>query len=416
MNKPKAKRKILIVSNHFPPLNTMASKRYGYMCKYFEDNGYEPYILTARPRSGGYLDAKLDLEVPIASSHIIRMGDLGIVYPINNPWKNLLIHEYKCHNIRSRIVDEEAIGWYEKIKEEIDIRKFLDFDLVLGTFPFIGNLMTAYYIAKKIKKPFVIEIRDLMSDYTEGFDRSGLERKFELMREQRILRKADGIVAVTEGFNKILRKRYPTKKIVTVYNGWKDNDICIKNQDKENYIYYAGALYEHRVESLRLLFETIKKYNIDIGVKIRSLGPEILNDKLRGFIDEFNLQEKVELLNAASEKVVREEQSRAKINLLVSSLNPSDQALMATLPGKLFELMRLDSAILAIVDETSEVSGILNYTGKGKALSSAEAICRFVCDEYIKYQGYREKVNNYSRRRQAAKLCSFLDTVVGGVE
>ena len=68
-------KKLLIVSAHFPPLNTMASKRYGYMCKYMEKYGFEPYILTTRPRGGGYLNSKLDLEVPLSEERIIRIGD-----------------------------------------------------------------------------------------------------------------------------------------------------------------------------------------------------------------------------------------------------------------------------------------------------------------------------------------------------
>ena len=43
-------KKILIVSYYFPPLNAMASKRYGYMCKYFRENGYEPEIGRASCR------------------------------------------------------------------------------------------------------------------------------------------------------------------------------------------------------------------------------------------------------------------------------------------------------------------------------------------------------------------------------
>ena len=58
-------KKVLIVSSHFPPLNSMAAKRYGYMCKYMEENGFIPYVLTKRERGGGYLNSKLDLEIPI---------------------------------------------------------------------------------------------------------------------------------------------------------------------------------------------------------------------------------------------------------------------------------------------------------------------------------------------------------------
>ncbi len=41
-------RKVLIISYYFPPINMLASKRYGTMCKYLEENGYKPYVLTTR--------------------------------------------------------------------------------------------------------------------------------------------------------------------------------------------------------------------------------------------------------------------------------------------------------------------------------------------------------------------------------
>ena len=41
-------KKILIVSYYFPPLNLIAAKRYGTMCKYFEEYGFEPYIITTK--------------------------------------------------------------------------------------------------------------------------------------------------------------------------------------------------------------------------------------------------------------------------------------------------------------------------------------------------------------------------------
>ena len=71
-------KNVLIVSAHFPPLNTMAAKRYGYMCKYMEENGYKPYILTQRARGGAYLNVKMDLALPVFKEQIIRIGELGI--------------------------------------------------------------------------------------------------------------------------------------------------------------------------------------------------------------------------------------------------------------------------------------------------------------------------------------------------
>lgn len=404
------RKKILIVSVHFPPLNTMASKRYGYMCKYFEENGYEPYILTARARGGGYLNAGLDMPIPLEDRRIVCIGDLGITYPITNFVWNWIVYKYKFQNINSRIIEEESLGWYEKVKKELDIQQFSDVDIVLGTFPSIGNLLAARYIAKRIRRPFVAEIRDLMSDYEEGCNRSRFVKSWEVQVEKEILKKSAGIVTVTKGFKKTLKERYPNKNVITIYNGWEDKEIQ-KHQEDGGYLYYAGSLYEHRVESLKLLFQVIKQREIDCKVKIRSVGPEILDDKLRKYVFEMGLQEKIEILNAAPEDVVRKEQDGARINLLVSSLDANDKALMTTIPGKLFELIALNSPVLAIVDESAEIAEILHDTEKGKALSVPDDIFSFITKDYVKYRGIKEKVNGYSRKNQAKKLCEFFDGI-----
>lgn len=60
-------------------------------------------------------------------------------------------------------------------------------------------------------------------------------------------------------------------------------------------------------------------------------------------------------IKSCTRKIVLEEQNRAKINLIASSIHASDKALMTTLPGKTFELIRLENPVLAIVDENQKL-------------------------------------------------------------
>ena len=67
-------KNVLIVSYYFPPINMIAAKRYGTMCKYFEKYGYKPYILTTRHNRSVWLDVKMELELPVNKDQIIRIG------------------------------------------------------------------------------------------------------------------------------------------------------------------------------------------------------------------------------------------------------------------------------------------------------------------------------------------------------
>lgn len=404
----KKKKKVLIVSYHFPPLNSMAAKRYGYMCKYMCENGYEPYVITARARGGGYLNVKMDLTVPIPETNIIRIGAVGIRYPITSVLPTIMIDNYRKKKKKSRIMAEESWGWLEKVKKEINLNKLQDIDIIVGTFPSTGNLLVGKYIARQLNIPFIAEIRDLISDYDEGYDWNEQEKRKEVFLEKCLLHGVDGIIAVTDGFKKILSERYPRIKIESIYNGWDDNDRPILSEKKSNYIYYAGSLYEHRVESLLLLFGIIKNMDEEIEIRIRSLGPEIFDNRLRSEICKMGLQDRVKMLKPMPENVIQREQAEAYINLLVSSLHEDDPALMATLPGKLFELMRVDSPILAIVSNKAEIGNVLSITKKGIATTDEKEIRNFILNSYVDFDG-NEEVLDYSRKNQTKKLCHFMD-------
>lgn len=405
-------KKVLIVSYHFAPLNSMAAKRYGYMCKYFKENGYEPYVLTSRARGGGYINSKLDLPVPIDDDHIIRIGDLGVIYSIHNPILNIIVQYAKREKKSRRIIDEESYGWSEKVLHEFDYKKYNFFDVIIGTYPCVGNVIVAKYLASILNVPYITEIRDLISDYDECNTRTDFERKVDTWLEKILIGDSAGIVAVTDGFRKILSDRYPKKNIVTVFNGWEDKVINESDSYSENYIYYAGGLYKHRVESLKLLFDTIKEYDIDIKVKIRSVGPEKFDDELKSYIKQISLCDKVEILEAVSEDIVKKEQDKCLINLIVSSINANDAALMTTIPGKFFELIQMEKPVLAIINKSSELSSILLDTNKGRALCDKDEIYNFITKDYVNYKGYSPKVELYSRKEQAKKLCCYLNDIL----
>lgn len=405
-------KKVLIVSYYFPPLNLMASKRYGYMCGYFRENGYEPIILTTHARAVFDLDAKMDLPVPVEDENIIRIGMTGIPYPIESYLLTLILDWMGKKRKISRILEAGSLGWFYKVKNSLKYEKLSDIDVVIGTFPAIGNILVAKYVSQKLKVPFITEIRDLISDYEEeGFDRSEMDQRIERLLERAIISGTAGIIPVTAGFERILKKRYPQKRIMTIYNGWEMTEQKIECKNSEEYLYYAGTLYEHRVESIKIFINAIKKANLNTTVIIRSLGPKRLTEKIKTYVKELGMDSQILIKEATTEDVVRREQINAKINLLFSSVHRDDLALMTTLPGKLFELINIDKPVLAIVDSSAEIGEILRRTNKGIATSSENEIYTFIDNDYQKYIG-NDHIKDYSRKNQAKKLCDFIGSII----
>lgn len=418
-------RNVLIISYYFPPINMMAAKRYGTMCRYFEKHGYKPYVITTRCNRLNWLNVKMELECPIGKDQIIRIGRADKNGAVNHVFGTYVLRALQTRKYQSRTLNKDSLGWYEKVKESIDLEQFRDIDLIVGTFPPMENLFVASYLSQKLNVPYIADIRDLISDYIETENGYKSTKKLDSMVEKYILSRAGGIVTVTPGFRNILRERFPGQKFKVVFNGWDkerriDRELpplcqCNAEEYENRYLYYAGSLYLHRLESFMLLVRCIKKANVKMQDKlhfiVRSIGPKDLNARAKNIVKKEGMQEYVTILEADSEDVVRTEQERAYINVVLSSIHADDRALMTTVPGKVYELMNERAPVLAIVPKDSDVEKVLKYTNKGIASVSEEEITAYLVKEHTKYKGNR-KILYFSRAKQAERLCTFFDEVL----
>lgn len=407
-------KKVLIVSYFFPPLNNMGAKRFGTMCKYFKEYGYETIVLTSNPHANCFWNTKLDLGIPEGLSEIIRIGRTGVSYMPETLFSQTIIQWINRHNRQARTLSSATLGWYEKVKREIDLLNLKDIDIIIGTYPPMENLLIANYLSRKLKRPFVADIRDLITEYSE--DASGQKRSYILddFVEKMILQRAAGIVPATKGFADILRRKYPKCRIKVIYNGWEGCGERSKSRKAETgYIYYAGALYSHRLESFSLLMSCLKEVLLikKIKMKIRSIGPEVLDMKMKKMIRDNNMEDYIELLEAAEESVVKKEQANADINIVLSSVHEKNQALLTTVPGKLYEIIKDEAPILAVVPERSDVARIINKTEKGIATTSKKKIVDFILNADRNYSG-NQYIEFFSRKKQAKRYCEFLDSIL----
>ena len=116
-------KKVLIVSYYFPPLNSIAAKRYGTMCKYFKENGYDAYVLTTNIRENVYFGAKKDLNIPIDEKKIFRISQNSSHYGLKIKAMNLMDSLLKRNRIDSRGISIGDFSWYENVKEIINLEK-----------------------------------------------------------------------------------------------------------------------------------------------------------------------------------------------------------------------------------------------------------------------------------------------------
>ncbi len=406
-------KKVLIISYYFPPLNSIAAKRYGTMCKYFKENGYDAYILTTVVEDGLYLGAKRDLDVPVAARKIFRIGRASS----GNGFMTQMILGVGCFlqkvKISSRTISAESILWYENVKKVVDLKKFKDIDVVIGTYGPIGNIYVAKYLSKKLGCLYIADIRDLISEWREVPE--GYRRCFIIdnIIEKTLLSSAGGITVVTQGFKAILKKKYPKKRISTVYNGWDGTTIEKPCNVKEKYLYYAGSLYEHRLESLSLLLQALRQVREIENIKliVRSIGPKKLDNAAKKIAEKMGMKSSVEILPPAPEETIKEEQSRAYINIILNSIHKENKEQMITVPGKAYELMHERAPILGIVPKNSDLAALISYTNKGIGTISENEMVEFILHNCNRYKG-NSNIMKFSREYQAKRLCKFMDCLL----
>lgn len=406
-------KKVLIVSYYFPPLNSIAAKRYGLMCKYFKENGYDAYVLTTRINEYRGIEWKNELSSPVHEDSIIRIGRKKI-YESKKIFTLFFLHKLlEKYKLSFRTISIDDLLWYENVQEKLNIKDLGDIDIVIGTYGPIGNLYIAKYISRKIKSTYIIDVRDFISEWQEVDEGFKHYSQIDNLIEKKLLSAAQGIIVVTPGIKKIITKKYPKMKVITIFNGWDDIQNKSLNKPKEKYLYSAGSLYEHRMDSFVLLVKVLKRVNEkeDIKLIIRTIGPPKLSDKAKKIVQELGMEDRVSVLPPAPQAIIKKEQSRAYINIVLNSVHENSIGEMGMLPGKTFEFMNESTPILAISPPTSDLGKILSYTNKGVATISEDEIEDFILYSCEKYVG-NSNIMKFSRKYQAKKLCRFMDSIL----
>lgn len=404
-------KKCLIITYYFPPMNMIASKRFGGMIRYFKACNWEAFIVTTNSTG--------DLEVDIDEKHIYRFGKIdqrtkgysgfsakGKIY---SSMARVLLFGMTAH---MKTIGRELITWYPYVMANMDmIIREVKPDVVISSYgPFTAYLI-AYKIAKKYKIPWVADYRDLCSLYKQRKPAilNYLDRRIEYM----ICSRADNITAASNylaGQLKLFLKK-PIHVIYNAYDNFERQTPVVQGHKKKErlLLYYAGCFYEHQLESVGILFEAIgkmQKNGQNVHLKIRSLGPRKYEKEIKSMIRNYRIESMVELLPATSRVEVSKEESLADYLVIFEDICKDK-----LLTGKLFEYLPYKVPIMAVCWPDSEIASVLSKTERGCVCSSSDEIIKMVNMDGEMFAG-NENVKLFSRREQAKKMCQIMDKLV----
>ena len=244
-------KKVLIICDLFPPA---FGPRMGYLCKYLKHHGWEPVILT---------------EAVDEKTFTFLAGKDRVTYVNYYTAKNPVVK--KLQWISTLLLDlcfgYKDIRMYNAARKLVKENKF---DLILcssfRTFP----LPAAQKVAEKYKLPLVVDLRDVIEQYTGdefishalpsfcGFNKlfvSIFKRK-SLRDRNRVLQKAGYVTTISPWHVDVLKQYNP--KVELIYNGFDPELFYPEQKTTDQFIItYTGRLLSTAMRDPSLLLDAL---------------------------------------------------------------------------------------------------------------------------------------------------------------
>jgi hypothetical protein len=402
--------KILIVSQHFPP-EKGAVRRIFEFARYFIRRGHDVSVLTAMPN---YPDG------------IVPPEYRGRFY-INEKIDGVNVHRSYVLPAANRHPRRRMIGFIVFLITALinSVRIRDDFDVVLATAPPVTTPVIGWVLSKFYRSKFIVEIRDLQPESSEDFgnlNRSIFTRALKKLMHT-LYRKADRVVAVTDGINEYLETIGVSKdRVTTIKSGVSDEFInADSNGIRNNFgweekflVLYAGTLgWAH---SLETIIEAARKLTDQRDVQFVFVGDGQKREALEGMVRDYGLRN-VEFTGSQPLEVIPYFLKASDV--LVESLKEVPIT-KSTFPCKLFEYMASGRPIVfgaregEAITELEKAGGALSFP-TDDATRLSELIMslktgRIDGDKLGRL--YRQHATKFHRREiWAERYASFIETV-----
>jgi glycosyltransferase involved in cell wall biosynthesis len=269
-------RKILIISPEFPPSKGIGGRRWAKFAKYLNRLDIDVRVISINSKKQNVSSWDKDIEeiedkvVRISSNYpeVLTLRDLNIWQKVKYRIELLLI------KIKDKgFVFDRTICWKKNLL--VEVQKWVDqgYNNILVT---CGPFRAAYFLIDiKERNPhinFIVDFRDpWTSNKTSfGFDNLSSRRlQFELSCEKKVIKAADKVIVVSDGFVPYWKSIVPnlnTNKITVISNGYDKEDFEILEDnglpvnilnDKISFV-FTGNLYDKSLHVFKEFCETLE--------------------------------------------------------------------------------------------------------------------------------------------------------------
>lgn len=410
-------KKVLVICDLFPPA---FGPRMGYLCKYLKHYNWEPVILTEAVEEKTFTFLAGKDKVTYVNYYTAQNPVLKKLQWISTLFLDLCFgyKDTRMYNAAKKLVEGNT------------------FDLILcssfRTFP----LPAAQKVADKYKLPLVVDLRDIIEQYTGDEFMShtlpsfcGLNKLFvsvfkrkSLRDRNRVLEKAGYVTTISPWHVDILKQYNP--KVELIYNGFDPELFYPEQKTTDRFIItYTGRLLSTAMRDPSLLMDALATLSAE----------NVFTDKdcrVYWYVDD------------ASREIITEEARKYGVlpfmdfkgyvpaSDIPSILNNSSVLLLLTnraqgtgpkgvMTTKFFESLAVEKPILCVRSDESFLAEAIGETKAGLAATSVKEVCHFLKYYYKEWRekGYtsspidKNKLLRFSREEQAKQFIQIFEKI-----
>ena len=410
-------KKVLVICDLFPPA---FGPRMGYLCKYLKHYNWEPVILTEAVEEKTFTFLAGKDKVTYVNYYTAKNPVLKKLQWISTLFLDLCFgyKDTRMYNAAKKLVEGNT------------------FDLILcssfRTFP----LPAAQKVADKYKLPLVVDLRDIIEQYTGDEFMShtlpsfcGLNKLFvsvfkrkSLRDRNRVLQKASYVTTISPWHVDILKQYNP--KVELIYNGFDPELFYPEQKTTDQFIItYTGRLLSTAMRDPGLLMEALAILSAEnvftdkdcrVYWYVDDASREIISEEARkyGVLPFMDFKGYV----PASEIPSILNSSSVLLLLTNRAANSGPKGVMTT---KFFESLAVEKPVLCVRSDESYLAEAINDTNAGLAATNVNEVCDFLKSYYQEWKekGYtsssikKSKLVRFSRKEQAKQFIQIFEKV-----
>ncbi len=368
----KQKKTVLMIAYYFPPIGEAGVPRTVKFVKYLHRLGWDVNVLTSFPVNALPIDKSLEDDI-LGAANILRIRS----HCFNSLASNLSATPFRklAFFLNLFAIPDDCVLWlgpaFSAAKGFIEEKRIR----VLYT---TSSPFTSHLIGFLLKKGCGDKLR-WIADFRDPWSQNKLRNKsignmhkvVDFFLEQKVLNTADYAIHTTEtnAINTTEIFNISHYKVKTIYNGYDEEDfktpfnIPSIKKDCFNVVYTGNFYSDYNPLSFLKSIQGLLERNEDSNIRITFVGSGSI--WLRDYLDNEESDLKriaphLELKDFVDHSKLLELYEQADLLLLVLP-----KYMDYCVPGKLFEYLRVEKPIMAIIPPQGEAAKIISRTQSG---------------------------------------------------